>query len=728
MQSVEFKVSNTNGLTNVLFARRVRFRTVDFFLRYNRQFISSEKEAKFREWRRDQGKDDLGPYIEAVSSYSASSGKESFTIEKICRSYQEEPIVLFRLKNSCKRPLFPEEDLGGITVGEVVGLRAALYSYHDNPFWTVNSFPKGVRELPDWGNFLLLEYTDGVVAAVIPVNSYHLRAKLASQKGRFSAIASSFNKNKTYDLILCCLVVFGDDPYQVVDKAYDAAIVVMNYPTKKRSRKLYPEVFEYLGWCSWNAFGRAVSEKDILSTAELIKRRGLPIKFFLIDDGWMENWDKQKGEKLKSFRPDPKKFSRAEEGFKPLVEDLKKRYGIKYVGLWHTLQGYWRGIEPGSELAEKLQYTLLKSEEGYLFPNPKRSSNFFSDWYMLLQEWGIDFVKVDDQSSVRRFARNRFAANEAAGETIFRLQSAAELYLKGLINCMGMSLECVYHWIDSNVSRASDDYAPGDKDRAKRHIMDSVYNSLWFSQFTWPDYDMFQSHDPYARAHALSRAISGGPIYLTDNVEKSDLDLISRLCFRDGRILRPDLPALPTRDCLFIDPYNKPTALKAFTRCGEVGLVMAVNVNKDGLEEEVRVRPGDAGIDPDDRCAIYCYFEDELDVVSDNRPLGKKLGELDCELFIISPVKEGFAPIGLINKFIAPKGIISVEREDKIIRVKLREEGSFLAFLEAQEVEVRVNGERCKRVEETLEANSFSFKDGILRIKADGKDVWIRYS
>lgn len=86
---------------------------------------------------------------------------------------------------------------------------------------------------------------------------------------------------------------------------------------------------------------------------------------------------------------------------------------------------------------------------------------------------------------------------------------------------------------------------------------------------------MFQSTHPCAEFHAASRAISGGPIYVSDSVGKHNFPLLKRLVLPDGSILRCEYYALPTRDCLFVDPLhdgktmlkiwnlNKVTAMKS---------------------------------------------------------------------------------------------------------------------------------------------------------------------
>lgn len=90
-----------------------------------------------------------------------------------------------------------------------------------------------------------------------------------------------------------------------------------------------------------------------------------------------------------------------------------------------------------------------------------------------------------------------------------------------------------------------------------------AYNSLWMGNVIQPDWDMFQSTHPCAEFHAASRALSGGPIYISDSVGNHNFDLLKALVLPDGSILRCQFYALPTRDCLFEDPlHDGKTVLK----------------------------------------------------------------------------------------------------------------------------------------------------------------------
>lgn len=91
---------------------------------------------------------------------------------------------------------------------------------------------------------------------------------------------------------------------------------------------------------------------------------------------------------------------------------------------------------------------------------------------------------------------------------------------------------------------------------------------------------MFQSKHPYAEMHAAARAVSGGPVYVSDKPGVHDPQLLKRLVFPDGTILRTQSPARPTVDCLFKNVMEDGvTALKIWSRNhAGGGVVAAFNV------------------------------------------------------------------------------------------------------------------------------------------------------
>lgn len=77
----------------------------------------------------------------------------------------------------------------------------------------------------------------------------------------------------------------------------------------------------------------------------------------------------------------------------------------------------------------------------------------------------------------------------------------------------------------------------------------------------------FHSRHPAALLHATARAVSGGPIYVSDRPGHTDCNLLRRLVLPDGSVLRCRLPGRPTTDCLFEDvSRDGRTALKVWSQ------------------------------------------------------------------------------------------------------------------------------------------------------------------
>eukprot|EP00249_Psilotum_nudum_P005270 c18722_g1_i1 orf=213-1082(-) len=104
-----------------------------------------------------------------------------------------------------------------------------------------------------------------------------------------------------------------------------------------------------------------------------------------------------------------------------------------------------------------------------------------------------------------------------------------------------------------------------------------------------PDWDMFQTKHVCGTFHAASRAICGGPIYVSDTPGEHDFDLLKKLVLPDGTVLRCGSYALPTVDCLFSDPlHDGATVLKIWNLNKYGGVVGAFNCQGGGWSREHR--------------------------------------------------------------------------------------------------------------------------------------------
>ncbi|GLT31928.1 hypothetical protein SLA2020_066270 [Shorea laevis] len=212
------------------------------------------------------------------------------------------------------------------------------------------------------------------------------------------------------------------------------------------------------------------------------------------------------------------------------------------------------------------------------------------------------------------------------------------------------------------------------------HMVHCAYNSLWMGNFIHPDWDMFQSTHPCAAFHAASRAISGGPIYVSDSVGKHNFDLLKRLVLPDGSILRCEYYALPTRGCLFEDPlHDGKTMLKIWnlnrytgvigvfncqgggwcreSRCNKCAAEFSHRVTTKTNPKDIEWKSGKNPISVEGVQVFALYFSEAKKLVlskpTDNVEIA--LEPFNFELITVSPVKIlpgnsiQFAPIGLVN-------------------------------------------------------------------------------
>ncbi len=81
-----------------------------------------------------------------------------------------------------------------------------------------------------------------------------------------------------------------------------------------------------------------------------------------------------------------------------------------------------------------------------------------------------------------------------------------------MINCMDMTNDAFLNFGATPVARSVEDdfpYAPGEtydlqKGNAAAHVLQAMYNALYFGELVLPDFDMFESTNPNASLHAWS--------------------------------------------------------------------------------------------------------------------------------------------------------------------------------------------------------------------------------
>lgn len=555
----------------------------------------------------------------------------------------------------------------------------------------------------------LLAKGEGVYAYLLPISNAGARGHITSFDGDSFSIALNRGVRGSWSRAYAFALSVSPNPYEAVEKSYEASFAAVGRANQLRRNKTLPEVFRVLGWCSWNACWREPTADKVLLAYKSLLESGVKPGFVLIDDGWQDEegagWP---GFRIRGLEPNPNKFP---AGFASVVERLKGM-GARYVGLWHTFNVHWGGVARGSEFARTFADCLMEVN-GYIIPNPAKSFELFRRWYARLRENGFDFVKVDNQMFVSYAYLGRLAIEEAARELHEGLEAAAYLNSLEVLNCMAQQPENTFNWIRSTVSRNCIDYiVPHRKSRDKLHLYFNAYNALFMSQVVWPDWDMFQSHDPWALQQAVARAVSGGPVYVTDEPGKTVASVIKPLAFSDGSLPLPDHPALPTEDVLMRDPYNEPVPLKIFTRVtvdgvGVYGVVAAFNVNRDDAPVKGSVAPPDALL-PEGKYLIYEYFTEDIE----EGPVHYELEPMGVKLFIIAPRGPWLTPLGLKDVYIMPRGIDHACVLGKEAVIKLREKGLLIA---KADTEVEVEGGEILETKPLLKVKCL---ERVVRIRA----------
>jgi hypothetical protein len=316
------------------------------------------------------------------------------------------------------------------------------------------------------------------------------------------------------------------------------------------------------------------------------------------------------------------------EDLRSVVEHLRKRFNVQYIYCWHGLSAYWSGVSPNAAGVKKYDAKLyfpkptpgLSEIEPSMGWNPGilagvsvplRPDLLFNDMHSYLAAAGISGVKVDCQAGVGLVGSRLGGGPRAALQVHTALEDSisANFGDNHVINCMCHSTENIYRWRDTAVARASDDFYPTDRASHIPHLAACAFNGLFLSPLALPDWDMFSSRHVAADIHAAARAVSGGPVYVSDAPGSHSFDVLRKLVLPDGSVLRALLPGRPTRDTLFKDVMRDGnTLLKVWNMNATTGVVGVFNLqgsswdrsrrrffihNSAPPELEVTVRPTD---------------------------------------------------------------------------------------------------------------------------------------
>ena len=554
-------------------------------------------------------------------------------------------------------------------------------------YWQRPAFIGDCSELRDRTQALLFRRENGERGYFMTVSHLDFKSELCANAGRARLVAHS---NTVRDEINECIFIggIGNDEYELTERTAEFGLKVMKKPGKLRREKKYPEIFEYLGWCSWDAFHMDVTDQNLYDKSAEFKEKNIPVRWMIIDDMWGDvsaiDRKTMHTREINDWEADPIRFP---HGLKETVSEIKNRYGIK-VGIWHPTCGYWYGVNPNGALArrypELFEYTIpgMWPFGSFLMHSfdKKKVEKYYGLEHEFYQSCGIDFAKIDNQGSTERLCHNKGTIGVCASNLHRAIEKAVKKNYKdgALINCMGMPVENFWNRGDSAVCRFSDDFQPENRKWFIQHLLQCSYNSLTQGALFVGDWDMWWSDDAQASKNAVLRSMSGGPVYMSDELGRSVREVILPLVFSDGRIVRLKQGALPARECIFENNEENGKIYKVFNRIKDGGVIAAFNTDKEERPVSGTVSPADLGNIKSGSYAVYDWFNKTVTVLTESDRQKLVLQNYDdFRLYLIVPIHKGRAVIGLAEKYMATAAV-----EQSGSSIKALDDGTLLIYAE----------------------------------------------
>ncbi len=573
-----------------------------------------------------------------------------------------------------------------IQIGRIPKVKNYLGLYRHNLWWTRPKHTASLTEIPDQTQSLIWK-TENIYYHLFPLCE---NGMVSCLRGFDQGLQVKVQSNTTGILKFrtkAFVLTENQDPFALGKQTAKAADAFLPGKRRTSAERRYPEPFEYLGWCSWNAFYDKVSEDGVLQKAEEFRQKGVPVRWFLIDHGWSD----EKNGQLYSFRENREKFP---DGLKGTKEKLQET-GIQWLGVWQGMGGHWGTVADNSELARDMKENLFRTNGGELIPYPdrKKAFAFWDQWHDYLADQGVDFVKVDIQSSLATFVRGLMLPDEAAREAHSGLEASIGIHFDGAcINSMAMGTENFLNRPVSGISRNSNDFFPHKENSFTVHAYDNAYNSLYHSAFVHGDWDMWWTEHEDARNNAYLRALSGGPIYISDCVGATDPEELKPLILSDGRILRCQHAGCVTEDEILTNPADSGSALKVWNQYGKTGYVGVFALSGLAAEQKADLTPVDIpGFEEKGRYLLRCSGEDSANFIPGGTRLSVQMAAGESRLYSFTETDHDVAFLGLLDKYLSSAGIEKTIPGQNSMLYILKESGR-IGYGCCRSHEVYVNG------------------------------------
>ncbi|MDE7250670.1 MAG: hypothetical protein K2N82_12495, partial [Lachnospiraceae bacterium] len=279
-----------------------------------------------------------------------------------------------------------------------------------------------------------------------------------------------------------------------------------------------------------------------------------------------------------------------------------------------------------------------------------------------------------------------------------------------IINCMGMAMESILARPTSAISRNSDDFVPDKENGFAEHLLQNAYNAVYHNELYCCDWDMFWTEHEDCVKHSLLRAVSGGPVYFSDRIGKTNPEVLKPLMYEDGRILMMDRAAKPTEDCIFLNPMERGVLklhnVGSWGQSGKGGGIAAYNLT--GQRQSYNFKPEDIpDIEMSDAYWVYDFFGKKVLALGWNESYEGILEENGFAWFVILPKNKTGSCLGLLHKYAGFMAVESIQENEDAQIIVVRESG-VLGWISEREPKEVIAGTADVTKEVKKEGNLYS--------------------
>jgi hypothetical protein len=196
---------------------------------------------------------------------------------------------------------------------------------------------------------------------------------------------------------------------------------------------------------------------------------------------------------------------------------------------------------------------------------------------------------------------------------------------------------------------------------------------------------------------AVSKAMSGGPVYLSDRYSQLVPTNIGPLCYEDGLLLRPLAPACPLGEDLFrsmdeqrlyrvMAPLANKTAafvlynLQGDTTSGKPELSGTITCEDyTSAPAMIQPYPGKWPI-PTEGLIVYDHYDRKAEKLK--KEYSVTIRGFGDRLLQVSPILHGWSVIGRIDKYLSAAAVEIISCSDEQLKLRLHEAGPFAIWLE----------------------------------------------